>query len=600
MTVLRELVARLGFQVDRGGFQEAERGVAKIRGALGATDQAAQLAERSVKKSGDQGGSALGALGRVAATLGLNHLVTEMVHMASDANETANILEQVFGTEGMKQVQAWSETMADSMGRSKYALRDFAGRLGAVIDPMIQNKQRAQEMATTFTALAVDLGSFFNATDEDALLALRSGLTGEYEPLKRFGVVLNDNTLQMYANAHGIQKKVTAMSIAEKTEMRYGYIMQATANAQGDAARTSQGFANSSKALWASLKDLGTDMGASVLPKVEKLIHYARDGLVRFKELARGTYILQAAMMTLAGVAGALALEMIAPFLAPAVAILGLMALVDELHAMFTGGKSIIGDWLDTLGGKGTTDAFVQRVRGWINVLEEFKDAAPDVQGSFKLISGAIDDVGYRIDRLRDKFFGLLSWWTKLDPGALLSKRDDEGHARALYQSGLLKLFGIKPRAYNQSDAEGYAEQGLGAPSTGDDIGAAVEFRERRRYEEIQADMDRRNRERINREAARREERIRALQSNDPGENYELGMSVAPDVGFGQARVVAPPPRPQQDQLAPPAPMSVQVTQHNSTVINGGDPRETKRIVEESIDERANDVWNAIPNMSGG
>jgi hypothetical protein len=623
MTVLRELVARLGFEVDKAGFQAAEQRVAGIRTALGVSGRAALETQRSVDKTGSavkkaaatsaqsaaQGASAFSGIAKLAAAVGLQHAISEVVQLASDANETANILEQVFGAEGAKQVQDWSEVMGASMGRSKYDLRDFAGRLGAVIDPMVQNKKRAQEMATSLTALSVDLGSFFNASDSDALHALQSGLTGEYESLKRFGVVLNDVTLQTYANAHGISKKVTAMSIAEKTEMRYGFIMQSTANAQGDAARTSEGFANSTKALSASIKDLATDMGMSVMPKIEKLIHVARDVLVKFKEMARGTYILQAAMIVLAGTAAALALTLLAPFIGPAIAIIGLIALVDELHAMFSGGKSVIGDWLDQLGGKGTTDAFVQRVRGWIDSLQEFKAQLPDIRGQIKLIEGAVDDVGFAIDRALKKLPRILTGMVPgLNPaidagqaiasGDVLAKRDAAGKRNVLYGSGLLKMLGIKPRAYNQDDASGYnTERSLGAGQTMQGFGDELEWRQRQRFAEIHEEAEARAAADKARATFNKED---AVMSFDPNERADLGASVASDpneIKFGQARVAAP-PQPAR-QLAPPAPMTVNQGPTNIE-INGGDPRETRRVVQEVLDERDNAAWSAIPNQSGG
>jgi hypothetical protein len=625
MTVLRELVARLGFEVDKAGFQAAEQRVAGIRTALGVSGRAALETQRSVDKTGGavkkaaatsaqaaaQGASAFSGLAQLAAAVGLQQVISQVVHLASDANETANLLEQVFGAEGAKKVQDWSQVMGDAMGRSKYDLREYAGHLGAIIDPMIQNKKRAEEMATSLAALAVDLGSFFEASDSDAQHALQSGLTGEYESLKRFGVVLNDVTLQNYAQTQGIAKKVTAMSIAEKTELRYGFIMKSTANAQGDAARTLGGFENSSKKLSGVLKELATDMGLSVMPKIEALIHAAIKAVDGFKKMARGTYILEAAMIVLGGTAAALALSLLAPFIAPAIAIIGLIALVDELHAMFSGGRSIIGDWLDQLGGKGTTDAVVTRIRGWVDALKEFYDQLPDILGMFELIKGAVDDVGFAIERAMKKLpRALTALVPGLDPaidgaekivsGDLMSKRDESGQRRALYGSGLLRLFRIKPRAWNQEDAEGYnTERSLGAGQTMQGFGDELEYRQRQRFVEIQAARERRRAE----QAERATEKENALMSHDPNEREDLGASMAPDpnaIQYGRARVAAPPSA-SQSQLAPPAPMSVVVNQGaNNIVINGGDPRETRRVVQDVLDERTNAAFNAIPNQSGG
>src|ERR1700761_9008099 len=343
MTVLRELVARLGFEIDKGGFAAAQKVLAGVMTALRETSRASVDAQRAADKAQKQSKDAAGSgesllrnLGHFAASVGLTGLLHEMVEMASSAQETSSLLDQVFGKQGANEVRAWSETTADVIGRSRFALQQYAGALGAVIDPMIENKDKAKDMAEQLSVLAVDLASFYNANDEDAMHALRSGLTGEYESLKRFGVVLNDATLSEYARTIGIKKKVQQMSIAEKTEVRYGYILKSTKNAQGDAARTANGFANASRALKDSLRDLGTQMGQAVLPYIEKAIFVARDTLKAFKDLATHSHILQVAMVVLGGAAVDLGWSMLSAFILPAASVLALIWLVDQLRAMFT------------------------------------------------------------------------------------------------------------------------------------------------------------------------------------------------------------------------------------------------------------------------
>ncbi len=346
MTVLRELVARLGFQVDGTGFKRAETAVDKLRGSL----------QR---------------LGQVATLAGVGTGIKKLVDLASDANETANVLEQVFGAAGAAQVKDWSQTVATEVGRSRFQLQEFAGRLGAMIDPMVKNKAAAQEMSTTLSKLAVDLGSFFNATDEEALIALRAGLSGESEPLKRFGVVLQEATLQEFAHAQGIHKKVAAMNVAQKTELRYQFILANTVTAQGDAARTAGSYANSTKALKGALRDLGTEMGQSVIPKIERGIQFVLRGVRAFKDWAKGTNLLESAMWVLGSAAAVVGAVMLAPFAVPAAAVFALILLVDELLTMLSGGETVIGRYLDKWFGLGTTDELVRNHKAGVDLLAE-------------------------------------------------------------------------------------------------------------------------------------------------------------------------------------------------------------------------------------
>jgi hypothetical protein len=328
--------------------------------------------------------------------------------------------------------------------------------------------------------------------------------------------------------------------------------------------------------------------------------------------MARGTYILQAAMIVLAGTAAALALTLLAPFIGPAIAIIGLIALVDELHAMFSGGKSVIGDWLDQLGGKGTTDAFVQRVRGWVEAVRELQNELPDVIGSWEILAGAIDDVGWAIDRLLSKMGNSLLaplrapvqafdnankklfGWMFTEKGKALHA--GEHHDKPWWET---------PDPVEHSRAFGEGGMNIGGSET---IAGGMAIRRRERDNRIRREYEERVRERdlrrANRAADRERDKEHASMSVDPGEHEELGMSIAPDdpsvVSFGKARVAAPPSA-SQSQLAPPAPMSVVVNQGaNNIVINGGDPRETRRVVQDVLDERTNAAFNAIPNQSGG
>jgi hypothetical protein len=399
MTVLREIVARLGFEVDKTGFQAAERGIAQVQGQLAATSKklgvvgtAATAAGGRVRDAGgrfvatgkaaasSRAGMAVaatgtslfgGALGKLVAAAGITQTLRKIVQLASDANETGNVLEQVFGKQGADQVKSWSQTASSTLGRSRFQLQEFAGGLGAILDPMVQNKAKAQEMSTTLSTLAVDLGSFFNATDQDALVALRAGISGEAEPLKRFGIVMQDATLQEYAHTLGIRKKLAAMSVAEKTELRYQFILARTKSAQGDAARTAGGFANSSKALKGALRDLGTEMGMAVMPTLERIVAGASRAVALFKDWTAGTSVLQSAMVVLGGVAVALGAQMLAPFILPAAAAVALILIIDELFNLFTGGKSVIGDYIDEVGGLGTVDELIRNHAAGVDILAE-------------------------------------------------------------------------------------------------------------------------------------------------------------------------------------------------------------------------------------
>lgn len=354
--IVRELVTLLGFTVDKAEYDKAAKQYDSMQGKLIAQQKATQQASAAVAKQGQQAreaargtnvlGQALGMMQRFGAQLGLSNLLRQYATLASDANETRSALGQLFGQKGADEVETWSQTMGTAMGRSSYDLQKYAAGLGAVLGPVTESQDEAQAMAQSLSELAVDLGSFFNTTDDQAMHALRSGLTGEMESLKKYGIVINDAALKEVALQKGIKKKITAMTQAEKTQLRYDAIMAASTAAQGDAARTSEGMANATKALQAQLKTLGIDAAKKVVPVIEKLVRFARDAVTWFSKMAKNTRILESAMYTLAAVAGILALEFYGAFILPAAAIAALIVLVDDLWTAIEGGDSVLGEIL--------------------------------------------------------------------------------------------------------------------------------------------------------------------------------------------------------------------------------------------------------------
>ncbi|MDP6424344.1 MAG: hypothetical protein QGG14_06345 [Planctomycetota bacterium] len=242
---------------------------------------------------------------------------------------------------------------------------------------MERNAEAAADMSVGLSELAVDLGSFFNAADTDVLQALRAGITGEAEPLKRFGIVMQDATLEAFRLSQGINKSFKSMSIAEKTALRYNFILDQTVNAQGDAARTSEGWANASKGLISAFKDLGTRLGLTLLPFVEKVAIAVRNTVRGFLEWQKGTRFLQSVLIVLGAIGAKIAAGLILawlPVLLPFIkfaAIVTLAALIlDDFLTFMAGGDSVIGRFIESIFGPGSAAAAADGLRmAWEGVV---------------------------------------------------------------------------------------------------------------------------------------------------------------------------------------------------------------------------------------
>lgn len=98
---------------------------------------------------------------------------------------------------------------------------------------------QAAHMSQQLTQLAYDIQSAYNAADlTEVMRRLQSGITGEVEGMRRYGVDLTNASMKEYLHARGIETKVSALSQAQKAMVRYNMIMEKTSNIQGDLART--------------------------------------------------------------------------------------------------------------------------------------------------------------------------------------------------------------------------------------------------------------------------------------------------------------------------------------------------------------------------
>jgi hypothetical protein len=278
--------------------------------------------------------------------------------MASDLNETKNKVNVVFG--GMAEgVMDWSANSVQAMGLTQNEALSAAGTYGNLMVSMGMGTDQAAQMSTSMVQLATDLGSFHNMDTVEVLDKLRAGLTGESEPLKQFGVVMDQAALKAKAMEMGLlqvdtsnakyKKSLEEMNGAQqtwmdatskygensteakkalgelesatdawgkaaegatepmtaqiKTQAAYGLIMEQTAIAQGDFNNTSGGLANQQKILQKSVLQTATTMGTILLPIGLQIVTFLNDLATKFAAL---TPEQQKTILMFAGVAAAI------------------------------------------------------------------------------------------------------------------------------------------------------------------------------------------------------------------------------------------------------------------------------------------------------
>lgn len=206
------------------------------------------------------------------------------VKFASDLDETKNKVNVVFGSMA-KDVMDWSMTSATAMGMSREQALGAAATYGNLFVSLGLGKQPAAAMSMSLVQLASDLASFNNANPEEVLNALRSGLSGEVEPLKKFGIAMNEAVLKAKAMQMGLGDNLQALSEAEKLQLRYALIMDQTTTAQGDFARTADGLANQMRTVKSQFIDAAAALGEKLLPYALQLVQWINQAITWFSQL---------------------------------------------------------------------------------------------------------------------------------------------------------------------------------------------------------------------------------------------------------------------------------------------------------------------------
>ena len=200
----------------------------------------------------------------------------ESIQLASDLVEVQNVVDTTFG-QNASQIDEWAKTTLNAYGITELQAKQWSGSMGAMLKSSNIASEDMLIMSTNLAGLAGDMASFYNLDHDNAWQKIRSGIAGESEPLKELGINMSVANLEAYALAQGIKKSFSDMSQAEQTLLRYNYLMEVSADAQGDFARTSDSFSNQQKLLTNNIKQLSATIASKALPFLTKLYKKANE-----------------------------------------------------------------------------------------------------------------------------------------------------------------------------------------------------------------------------------------------------------------------------------------------------------------------------------
>jgi len=368
--------------------------VAQLDVRIGADIQSFQQGMAKMQNQLAQVGSNLRNTGRqlsTAITLPILGIGAAAVKAASDAEEMKSKFNTVFKTVGgdvTKQLDAF----ARASGRSRYELQGMAAQLGDIFKPLGYTEQEAGNLSVQVSKLAVDLGSFNNMPMDEALARLRGTLVGSHENALAFGVVINEASLKQELMRMGADKLTGAQLNQAKVQARLNLLMQGTTDAQGDAIRTSDSFANQFLRLKNATYDLGVTIGELLLPYANQLVGRLQGMVDYVQNLNPETKKLG---IIIAGVAAAAG---------PLIFTLGGMA--SGFSAIMRAVTLTMGLFNPYVAGLAAVSAIlVGLYRGSDNVQAAFKQFGTEIKNSF---APAWDTLKAKVTEVYGQFVG---WW---------------------------------------------------------------------------------------------------------------------------------------------------------------------------------------------
>ena len=205
----------------------------------------------------------------------------DAVEAASALQEVQNVVDVTFGDAGAAKIETWARNAGEQFGLTETQAKQFTSTLGAMMKSAGMTGDEIVDMSTDLAGLAADMASFYNLDFDTAFQKIRSGISGETEPLKQLGINMSVANLNAFALQQGLEKTFEKMTQGEQTMLRYQYLMSATADAQGDFARTSDGYANSMRKFETNVNAIKTALGQTFLDVVGEAVN----GLNSFLEL---------------------------------------------------------------------------------------------------------------------------------------------------------------------------------------------------------------------------------------------------------------------------------------------------------------------------
>lgn len=194
-------------------------------------------------------------------------LISTSINLASDLVEVQNVVDVTFD-DSADVINEWAQNAINAYGLTETKAKQYASTIGSMFKSMGIADDDVTQMSMDITGLAADMASFYNLDHDTAFEKIRSGISGETEPLKALGINMSVANMNAYALAQGMDKTYDKMTQAEQATLRYQYLLEVTKDAQGDFERNSDSYSNEMRKLQSNLQRIASKFGEGLLQVV--------------------------------------------------------------------------------------------------------------------------------------------------------------------------------------------------------------------------------------------------------------------------------------------------------------------------------------------
>lgn len=270
--------------------------------------------------------------------------------MAADYEQALGKMEVVF-EQNSRDIESWASNALADFGLARSSAVGMASDFGALFKGMGFTIAQTSEWSKTLTERVMDLSNFYDTSTQETVNALNAIVTGQTEPLRKFGINMTQAALQEYAYSQNIRKKIDAMTEAEKVQLRYNFVMDKTSIAVGTTAREADSASAQMKKMVEIGKELGVSFGDILLPVLVPFLQGLDNILVSFNNLDDGTKALIVKLLLFAATIGP---------------ILGLFTQMISLTNKFSEGFKLVKTGIDAVKtAGGVMNAAAGATQGW-------------------------------------------------------------------------------------------------------------------------------------------------------------------------------------------------------------------------------------------